>query len=292
MSNIVPHHEFFPYDGSTFNEVKAVTFSGPYDELPRHRGVGLFSMLQFINDSRRNMSDRRDIRPYFDKLIHANGIAFTGVWRIDQETPYTGYFATGSEGLLIARASVAGPGTRRRNRRALGIAGKVYPTLDPEEKVMPGNFVTVSHLSGFKTDHATTIEMFNWPIVGISLAATLVNRIIFRMMDTRPGFRQLFPISTLGMSPDDPISTPVLMRLKLAEGMPKVDADDFRDEMRLEHYPDRKLIYDIHVNDDHDNNRIDQKAWRRIGQLEFTDYAISEGSDKRIHFWIPSDKPL
>jgi hypothetical protein len=242
-------------------------------------------LLQLVNDSRRNMSDRRDIRPYFDKLIHANGIAYTGIWRIDQETPYTGYFATGSEGLLIARASVAGPRIKQQHRRALGIGGKVYPTLDPTQKVMPGNFVVVSHLSGMRTDHITTIEMFNWPTIGWDPAANFINRILFRLMDTRPGLRQLYPISTLGMSPTDQIVTPERMMLKVAAGMPKVNADDFRDELRLEHYPDHKLIYDIHVKDNL------SEPWRRIGHLEFTDYAISEGSDKRIHFWIPRDLP-
>lgn len=285
MSAQSSDNELFEYDGSTFNEVKEATFSGPYAELPKQKGAGLTTMLQLINASRRNMSDKRDIRPYFDKLIHASGIAYTGIWCIDEKTPYTGYFATNSKGLLIARASVAGPKTTRRHRRALGMGGKVYPTLDPEEKVMPGNFVTVSHLSGFKNVYATDIEMFNWPTVGWDPAANFINRIIFRLMDTRPGFRQLYPISTLGMSSGDEIVTPDLLKLTVASGTPKIEADDFRDEMRLEHYPDDKLVYDINVKAHAD------RSWSRIGYMEFTDYAISEGSDKRIHFWIPRDLP-
>src|SRR5262245_34906605 len=103
----------FEYDGSTFEEVKAIAFSGPYSDLPNHQGLGPKTLIQFFNDSARNMHDRRDIRPRFDKLIHANGICFSGKWLIDQETPeknpYTGYFAPGSVGHIIARLSVAGP---------------------------------------------------------------------------------------------------------------------------------------------------------------------------------------
>jgi hypothetical protein len=70
--------EEFDYDGSTFEEVKSVTFSGPYTQLPNHRSLGLKTVVQFFNDAARNMHDKRDIRPRYDKLIHSNGICFTG----------------------------------------------------------------------------------------------------------------------------------------------------------------------------------------------------------------------
>jgi len=114
--------DVFEYDGSTFAEVREAVFSGVYAQLPFHRGLGLATMLQFINASARNLADKRDIRPCYDKLIHANGICYTGVWRIDQDSPYTGYFAKGSEGLVIARLSVAGPQLTHGHRRAFGIA--------------------------------------------------------------------------------------------------------------------------------------------------------------------------
>ncbi|MFP3939394.1 MAG: hypothetical protein ACLF0P_03725 [Thermoanaerobaculia bacterium] len=273
------------YDGGTYREVKEAAFAGPYDGLPYHLGIRPGTILQFLNDSARNMHDRRDIRPYYDKLIHANGVCFAGRWRIDRPSPYTGYFATGSEGLLVARASVAGPLIKRGHRRSFGIAGKVFPTLDPDEKVWVGNFVTVSHLSGSRAKHITEIEMLNNPTVGLDPAANLINRVIFRVMDTRPGYRQLFPISTLGVPPGEPVVTPDLLMLRVAEGTPQIDAEDFRDELRLEHYPDGKLVYEIHV------KNFDEEAWTRLGVLELTEYAISEGSDKRLHFWIPRDLP-
>ena len=76
--------EEFEYSGSTFDEVRAVTFSGPYVGLPNHQGLGPKTLVQFFNDSARNMHDKRDIRPRFDKLIHANGICFAGTWNIDK----------------------------------------------------------------------------------------------------------------------------------------------------------------------------------------------------------------
>lgn len=276
----------FWYEGSTFSEVRDLAFRGPYAAaLPRHRGLGPRTFLRFFNDSARNLIDQRDILPPFDKLIHSNGICYTGVWRIEQDSPYTGYFASGTEALLLARASVAGPQLDAGQRRSFGIAGKVFPTMDPEEKVRPGNFVTVSKLSGDRRQHIADYDMTNKPPIGLDPAANIINRVIFRLMDTRPGWRQLHAISTLGVPSDGEVVTPDLMKLKVAEGTPRVTKRDFRDELRLENYPDHRLVYTIEV------KGFDDKAWTRLGSMEFTEYAISEGGDKRLHFSIPRDVP-
>ncbi|MEH1852903.1 MAG: hypothetical protein V7L11_14840 [Nostoc sp.] len=282
-----PDNDVFEYDGSTYKEVKEVGFSEPYGEpLPYQQGVGLTTFVQLFNDAARNLFDRRDIRPHYDKLIHANGVCYSGLWKITEDSPYTGYFTKGSEGLVFARLSVAGAGIKRGDRRALGLAGKVYPTLNPHEKVKPGNFVTVDYLTGIKTKHITDTELTNFPDVGPDIGAKLVNRVIFRLVDKRPGFRQVFPISTLGVEPGSKVVTPDLFMLKVAEGTPKIDAEDFRDELRLEKYPNNTLVYTINV------KNFDEKEWTQLGVIELNDYAICEGCDKRIHFWIPRDIPV
>jgi hypothetical protein len=277
--------DLYEYDGSTFAEVKEVVFRDPCTELPHYPGLGLSNLMQLFNASARNLHDKRDIRPYFNKLIHAHGVCCTGVWEIDQGSPYTGYFAKGSRGLVLARLSVAGPRLKRGQRRAFGIAGKVFPTMDANEKVKPGNFVTVSHLSGSRAKHILDIEMTNAPTIGLDPAANFVNRIIFRLMDTRPGFRQLHPLSTLGVPRGKAVVTPDLMLLAVAEGTPRVDAEDFRDELRLTNYPGGRLVYTVSV-----KNFADQR-WTRLGTITFTEQVVSEGGDKRLHFWIPPDVP-
>ena len=279
--------EVFEYQGASYSEVKEAAFAGAYDDndLPYQKGLGPTTFIQFFNDAARNMHDKRDIRPNYNKLIHANGVCYAGTWKIDQETPYTGYFASGSEGLLVARASVAGPFIKRGHKRSFGIGGKVFPTLNPNERVWPGNFVTVSHLSGSRTPQVLNIEMSNYPTIGLDPAANLINRVIFRTMDTRPGYRQLFPISTLGVRPGDPVVTPDMMMLKVAEGTLRVSEKDFRDEIRLRHYPDHKLVFDIWV------KNFGDTEWTRVGSLIFTEDVVSAGSDKHLHFWIPKDIP-
>jgi hypothetical protein len=273
------------YDGATFSDVKSVAFQDPYDELPNHRGMTPGRIVRLFNDGSRNLIDRRDILPRFDKLIHANGISFSGVWQIDTASPYTGYFAAGSKGLVVARGSVAGNRLKRGSRRAFGYGIKVFPTLDPDERVKPGNIVTVTKLSGDKIPQIVDYTPTNNPSVGLDPGAALVSRGIFRLADTRPGWRQLYPVSTLGLPDDAPVRTPDLLMLKVADGTPRNDAKDFRDELRLERYPGRKLTYMLLVKDFADAD------WTRIGTLELDDYAIAEGGDKRLHFWIPRDVP-
>jgi hypothetical protein len=207
------------------------------------------------------------------------------VWRIDQDSPYTGYFARGAQGLLIVRFSVAGNRLTRGARRSLGIAGKVFPTLDPNAKVMPGNFVTVTRLSGERLRHILDAAPTNFPEVGLDPAANVVNRVIFRLMDTRPGYRLLHPLSTLGVPPGSKVVTPDLLMFRVQEGTPRVRADDFRDELRLAHYPDRTLVYTINV------RGFAEEGWTQLGTMTFTEDVVSEGGDKRLHFWIPRDVP-
>jgi hypothetical protein len=273
------------YSGASFNQVRDTVWSDPYPDLPYHLALGPLKPITFFNHSSRNLSDRRDLLPRFDKLIHANGICHSGVWEITKDSPYTGYFATGSKGLVIARLSVAGLTVSRGTRRAFGIAGKIFPTMDRAAIVYPGNFVTVSHLSGVRTKHIVDIEVTNRPTIGLDPFANIVNRIIFRLMDTRPGFRQLHPISTLGVRYGRPVRTPDLMLLKIAEGTPRVDAKDFREELRVQRYPGGKIVFVIFV------RNFSDSAWNELGTLTLTDDVISESGDKRLHFWIPRDIP-
>jgi len=96
-------------------------------------------------------------------------------------------------------------------------------------------------------------------------------------MDTRPGYRQLYPVSSLGLKAGQKVVTPDLIMLRVIEGTPRIDAEDFRDELRLEHYPGRKLTYAINVRD------FDEQGWTQLGVMELNEYALSLAGDKRLH---------
>jgi len=145
--------------------------------------------------------------------------------------------------------------------------------------------VTVNNLSGTRDRYLLDALPTNAPTIGINPGANLVNRIIFRLMDSRPGVRQLHPISTLGVPSDKPVTTPDLILFRADPSLPRVDEADFRNELALSNYPDRTLKYDILV------KGFDDSDWQRLGAMNLTEDAVSEGGDKRLHFWIPQDVP-
>ena len=270
------------YTGTSFADLRSVVWSDPYEgELPYHVGFGPLKLVTFCNHAARNLADMRDLLPYYDKLLHPNGISLTGVWEITEDNPFSGYFSNGSQGLVLARASVAGLSITANTRRAFGVGGKLFPTLDPSEKVYPANFVTVSCISGVRTKHIIDIESTNAPDTGFGLVANLIGRVLFRLFDTRPGVRPLHPISTLGLKPGEPVVTPDRIMLKVDPKMPRISESDFREELRVKHYPDCKLVFLIYVRNENDS------TWSRIGKISFTEDVTSESSDKRLHFWIP-----
>lgn len=50
-------------------------------------------------NANRTLNNHTDVLEPFDKLAHPNGICFKGVWKVDKENIYSGYFKNGSEAL-------------------------------------------------------------------------------------------------------------------------------------------------------------------------------------------------
>ncbi len=84
----------------------------PQDEVSYGK-LYTWSRNIILEDAKRTLEDRSDIREYFDKLAHPNGICLSGVWEIYKENPYSGYFTKSSSALIIARSSSAMSESRR-----------------------------------------------------------------------------------------------------------------------------------------------------------------------------------
>jgi hypothetical protein len=131
----------FGYNRSTFAEVKETAFSGPTLCCQTTRTVGLKDFLQFLSSWAGNLLDKRDIRSWYRKLIHPNGISCAGVWRIDQDSPYIGHCARGSQDLCTAkgirsrRQTAGGRLARIRHRR------KEFSRRSIQTNGRAGNFV-------------------------------------------------------------------------------------------------------------------------------------------------------
>jgi hypothetical protein len=321
-----------PYVGSRFADVVDAITANPYQHvwgaagesaLPVYDvtlrtvigGLASFGFpKQFRTDSMRTLDSPVDLRwgsdgTGFRRLVHPNGVCLTGRWTIDQETPYTGYFATGSSALVVARYSTCCTETKRGQTRSLALVGKLFPTTDPYhlEPLRTANFFTQEDIGGARTECINDAELRNAPDTtlanrgaGIPLLMTI--GLVFRNVDQQPSMRQLYPVAELGKADGTPTRAPQFMRLLVAAGQPRIPgADlDFRDEImshifdKGDPFPKRTLTYTIELTDDGDTSgpasreRRTFKNWRTVGTLVFDNAVVSHNGDFVIHFSHPT----
>lgn len=288
-----------PYRGSRFADVWAEVASDPYASLPYESvTVGKFfswTRNKLLDAAVRTVSDESDVLPRFDKLVHPNGICLRGFWNITEPNPYTGYFAQGRRGAIIARASVALSETERGSFRGFGLAGKIYPTDNPNH-TMPlktANFFAIDDLGGTKTDHYMDAELTNEPATSIHPSIALYLAAVgsaaasaFHIADANPNRRQVYPIAELGLADKAMARTPRWMMVRGAAGT-RFDQDDFRDEL-MAAVQAGPVVLDILVTEDR------WAGWFKIGHIEFEDAVASDSCDHRLHFAHPrfrSDLP-
>jgi hypothetical protein len=291
------------YTGSSFETVWSQVASDPYVDLPEVE-VTLGSFYGFLVDhllvaSKRTLADKRDLLPYFDKVLHPNGICFAGEWVITEANPYSGYFKAGSRGLIVARVSAALSETKHGQLRAWGFAGKIFPTEDPGQVVKTANFFTIENLGGTLHDFldaentndilavAPTPNLVKYGAVAGAVTADF-NLADPQLDPTLIAHRQLYPISELGETNAAAVKTPRWMMITGAPETPRVQADDFRDELRVANFLPGTLRFDIFVSDV--GTRLGPRVWTKIGYIELDEDAVSESCDHRLHFTHPKYK--
>ncbi len=277
----------------SFLSVWQEVIKDPYTTLPQTK-VSYFKLSSegkniILENSKRTLNSHADIIAPFEKLAHPNGICFKGLWEIYHDNPYSGYFKKGSKALIVVRASSAMSNTRRGETRAFGFAGKLFPTLREDEVIgeHTANFFLIDDLGGTDAEHfsdviltneptvSRTFEVFKHLMYGLKVAKTFANA------DKNPGIRQLYEIAYLGEKEAVNVRTPKWMKVEAQKGQ-TVDAEDFRDELRLE--DGEKLIFDIAVASEIKEGK---KVWKTIGMITL-DASVTSGScDRQLHFHHP-----
>jgi len=311
------------YAGSRFADVVAALLANPYQRvwggaaeppLPvfkvtfRSVASGMVKASERALDSGADLrwgSDRRG----FHRLVHPNGVCLIGRWQIHERTEYTGYFAHGSTALIIGRYSTCCSETRRGRTRSLALAGKLYPTTDPDH-AMPmrtANFVTQEDIGGADTEFINDAELRTAPDVtatrrGAGIATLLATGAAFNRVDKEPAIRQVYPIAELGTSTNVPTRAPQFMRLMVSSAQPRIPgADlDFRDEVMAQMFdrgdpvPKRTLTFTIEVTDQGTTTgpgfrlRRSFTSWRSIGTIVFDNAVVSHNGDAVLHFNHPT----
>jgi len=275
---------------SSFREIRDTVFRDPYETLPA-APVSLGRMFArgknlLLRDSHRILDETVDLRPRYDKLLHGAGVVLAGKWIVDEETPWTGGFSTGTEHLCLARVSTLLGRTTDASRRGFGIAFKLFPTTDPDARVTTANCVVIDTLLGARTKRFVDTTLTNHPPIGWNpsllryLGASLNVLQTFFDVDRDPTFR---PLSEVGAIGTDAPRSPKYLRVSAAPGTERVNASDFRDELdlRRRHGP---LTLVLEAADE-------SQQWRRIGRVVFEQSVASDAGDHRLHFHHASVKP-
>lgn len=315
------------YQGSTFEEVREAILENPYIPdwvsnhampLPVYRVTlrsllaGVFSRRnRFLNASIRTTRSKADLRWGPDlrgqrRLLHPNGICLTGRWRIsdDSDNSYTGYFAPGKEGRVIARYSTCCSETRRNRNRSLSMVGKIYPAETDGNKVIPASFVTQEDLGGTRTSFINDAVLTNAPTTtiwrrGWGIPVFFWTGLTLARADRKIDQRQLYSIAELGEDEDRQTSCPKFMELKVQASQDRIpNHEDFRNEIMAHIYGNNSatntLKFDIRVADKENpyariplQKRVREGDWRKIGEIEFDEAVISYNGDFVIHFHHP-----
>ncbi len=318
------------YTGTSFNDLKAAVFDEPYygkawgesgaAHLPDYptnfailaRGFFSLSKRHFLaSAAQRTITSQADLRwgpnrRGVQRLLHPNGICLTGVWEISENTHYTGMFAMGSKGLILARYST-GLGVRRGQKRTFALVAKLYPNLDGATPCKPASIITQADLGAAFPDSIYDVELRNAPDISVLkrgfdiFSLLLITFSLFRA-DRRATIRQLYPVAELNKSPGAKTRCPRFMRLRIADDQPRIgggdDTADFREEVLAQIYdrgnpvPQRELVFTIETSDDGRitgflNKRLTGAHFRRIGKIRFADAAASYHGDFVIHFHHP-----
>jgi hypothetical protein len=321
------------YRGCRFSEVVDALFANPYQRVWGGQGepplpiyeVTLGSLLRgglplvgtsnlFLKAAERTVDSGADLRwgpdrKGFHRILHPNGVCLIGQWRITGSTGYSGYFATGSTALTIARYSTCCTETRRGHTRSLALVGKLFPTLDSNHvtPLRTANFITQEDIGGADTAFINDAELRNAPDTtatrrGGGVPILLTTGLIFTRADKEPTIRQLYPIAELGKPVGEPTHAPEFMRLLVVPSQPKIAGNelDFRDEVMAQIFdrgdpvPKRTLTFNIEVTDEGSTSgsalrqRRTFKNWRPIGTLTFDNAVVSYNGDSVIHFNHPT----
>jgi len=288
------------YRGSTFRDVRDQVFSDPYTVLPSYTITlgsyyGIFKN-HLLDACRRALTDENDIVDHFQRLVHPVGVALTGKWQITEDVPYSGLFSKGTEALLIVRCSVLLYKTLQGEYRGFAFAGKIFPTLDPDERVKTVDFFTIDVLSGTLAKFYTSVELSNEPPLGFNsdvlklfwlVTATFAN---FIHANWNPVFRPLYALGEHGLGPGETATTPHWMMLKGWGGCGQVDTPDFRDELRVKNYRNRELIFDVHAADK--KLSTGPRDYKRIGRIVLDETVTSDSCDHRLKFRHPPLKGI
>lgn len=322
--------QVFGYEGSSFNSVKNKVFQTPYESLPYYEiqkktfgKKGKNENNAVYQAAKRTLSVADDFLafPGGQKLFQANGVCFSGAWVIDKPSPYTGLFQYLTHSRVIARASVALDGTTQSDKRAFGMALKLFPEENPDTKSPTLNAFVMNSMAGVVSKHVLDLSMDNEPPRGglppfakLAVAYRILKdfkaadkslsstgpQVGFRPVTHLAEYKSTQPVLPMPEQGSQVILTestqvvvsPRWLRLTPDTNVPRINQDDFRNELNLKNYPNQRLSWSIDVANatnegEEKKNKKSKAQWETIGRLTFDESVTSAVCDQQLHFAHP-----
>lgn len=275
----------YSYEGSTPNEVWDQVTSDSYDQLVTQTVTAKKLGSKIFSRAKNTIEQKDDLIPYFNKVLHSNGICLLGKWNITEANPYSGYFKRGSKAVVIARASTTLSGVKRGEKRGFGMALKIFPTdeLNSKIRMKTANLFTIDTLAGNDISHFLKSKMTNLPNMGITFNAALAALVgpAFLLADINPFIRQVYEVSELGVNNPKKAITPKYFRISGSDEMILSDKVDFREELIESLRINNGIVFNIEIR----SSLTD--PFEKIGKAQFSEIVASESCDHRLHFHHP-----
>ena len=290
---------------SHYLHVKNIVFKEAYSSRPNYKvskklfgPSGNKAENKLLQAAKRSLNEPRDLinYPANQKLFNANGICFSGLWQIDESynigsAAYTGLFTPNTKEEIIARVSVALSGTKRKHKRAFGMAIKFFPSDHPHSL----NAFVLNSFGGVRTKHALNLSFDNQPSLGslpniASLPTVLRIKADLEKADLSSGAKKakfaFRPVTHLAnYNSLEAYNSPQWLRLEPLTSQ-RVNLDDFRDELSVENYTEQELVYSIQVAAQ--ASKKSQANWQTIGTMTFSQSITSKACDQQLHFQHPT----
>lgn len=198
----------------------------------------------------------------------------------------------------IVRGSVLFSHTSREHRRTFGLAIKLLPADEPDATVKTINLFAMETFGGETRSHIVDAVLDNDPDLGRLPKFSTVREVLRLRKDLKIAdkessggrsnltFRPIKHAAKVDLAPGEAARAPHWMRLRIAANTPRINAGDFRDELNVDRYPDRTIIYQIEVAD-RGNGKKKSANWQSVGQLRLNESITSYACDARLHFAHP-----
>jgi hypothetical protein len=195
----------------------------------------------------------------------------------------------------LVRISVMLDGTRRSDRRAPGLALKLFPGQGGPS----ANALFMETMGGVVRDHLLDAVLDNEPALGQLPAFGDIPTLLRIRHDLKRAdreaseagpaltYRPLTQLAEAGSDAARSLNMPRWVRLRVTPETPRVDADDFRDELDLSRYPQGRLVYLADAGEAGPEADKAQARWRPLARLTLTDSVVSASCDQRLHFAHP-----